>query len=51
MIYSENQEQFMVRNVAMKGYTGTEWNAVFTGSPGAPRAHCGKSGGGPYSTI
>ena len=35
----------------MKDYVGGVWNVVFTGSPGAPKSHCGKTGGHPYSTI
>ena len=35
----------------MKYYNGGNWNVVFVGSPGAPRSHCGRSGGHPYSTI
>lgn len=41
----------MLRNTAMKYYNGGNWNVVFVGSPGAPRSHCGRSGGHPYSTI
>lgn len=35
----------------MKYYNGGNWNVVFVGSPGAPKSHCGRSGGHPYSTI
>jgi hypothetical protein len=35
----------------MKSYSGGNWNVVFVGSPGAPKSHCGRSGGHPYSTI
>ena len=50
-ILNGSQQQFMLRNTSMKSYNGGNWNVVFVGSPGAPRSHCGKSGGNPYSTI
>lgn len=41
----------MLRNTSMKNYSGGNWNVVFVGSPGAPRSHCGRSGGHPYTSI
>ena len=52
-VINGSQQQFMVRNSKLDGWTNGVWNQVFSGVVGAP-AQCfpsQKSCGGPYTTL
>jgi hypothetical protein len=47
-IQSGSQQQFLTRNSAMGSWTGSNWNQVFVGSPGAPGQSFPSP---PYTTV
>jgi hypothetical protein len=52
-VINGSQQQFLVRNSALDGWTNGVWNQVFSGTTGAP-ANCfpaQQSCGGPYTTV
>jgi hypothetical protein len=51
-VVSGSQQQFVVRNTSLDGWTNGVWNQVFAGDPGAPAQAFGVPGGaGPYTTL
>jgi hypothetical protein len=51
-ITNGSQQQFLVRNSAIDGWSNGVWNQVFSGVIGAPAQAFGQSGGaGPYTTL
>jgi hypothetical protein len=51
-IVNGSQQQFIVRNSNLDGWSNGVWNQVFTGDNGAPAQAFGVSGGaGPYTTV
>jgi len=46
-----SQQQFIVRNSDLNGWSNGVWNQVFCGDPGAPAQDFGVSGGQPYTTL
>jgi hypothetical protein len=46
-----SQQQFIVRNSDLDGWSNGVWNQVFCGDPGAPGQDFGVSGGQPYTTL
>ncbi|HEX3492209.1 MAG TPA: glycosyl hydrolase family 28-related protein [Streptosporangiaceae bacterium] len=51
-VISGSQQQFVVRNSDLDGWSNGVWNQVFSGDNGAPAQAFGISGGaGPYTTL
>jgi hypothetical protein len=51
-VISGSQQQFVVRNSDLDGWSNGVWNQVFSGDIGAPAQAFGVSGGaGPYTTL
>jgi hypothetical protein len=51
-VISGSQQQFVVRNSDLDGWSNGVWNQVFSGDNGAPAQAFGVSGGaGPYTTL
>ena len=55
-VINGSQQQYLVRNTSLDGWTNGVWNQVFCGDPGAPAqsfsANSGLSGGtAPYTTL
>jgi hypothetical protein len=51
-VLNGSQQQFIVRNSALDGWTNGVWNQVFAGDQGAPAQSFGVQGGaGPYTTL
>ncbi|HEU5417068.1 MAG TPA: glycosyl hydrolase family 28-related protein [Streptosporangiaceae bacterium] len=51
-VISGSQQQFIVRNTSLDGWSNGVWNQVFAGDPGAPAQAFGVPGGaGPYTTL
>jgi hypothetical protein len=55
-IVNGSQQQFLVRNTDIDGWSNGVWNQVFSGDPGAPAqsfsANSGLAGGtSPYTTL
>lgn len=50
-IHSGSQQQWFARNTQMLQWADGNWNMVFAGCQGAPAAHCGTSGGKPYTVV
>ncbi|MGH3393822.1 MAG: adenylyl cyclase [Streptosporangiaceae bacterium] len=51
-VISGSQQQFLVRNSDLDGWTNGVWNQVFSGDVGAPAQAFGVAGGaGPYTTL
>jgi hypothetical protein len=51
-IINGSQQQFIVRNSSLDGWTNGVWNQVFSGDQGAPAQSFGVPGGaGPYTTL
>ncbi|HMG63466.1 MAG TPA: glycosyl hydrolase family 28-related protein, partial [Streptosporangiaceae bacterium] len=51
-VISGSQQQFVVRNTSLDGWSNGVWNQVFAGDPGAPAQAFGVPGGaGPYTTL
>jgi hypothetical protein len=48
-VLSGSQQQFLVRNSALDGWSNGLWNQVFSGDVGAPAQNFGS--GGPYTTL
>ncbi len=51
-VVSGSQQQYLVRNSELAGWSNGVWNQVFSGTPGAPPTSFGVPGGpGPYTTL
>jgi hypothetical protein len=51
-VISGSQQQFLVRNSVLSGWSNGVWNQVFSGDVGAPAQSFGVAGGaGPYTTL
>ncbi len=51
-VLNGSQQQFIVRNSDLDGWTNGVWNQVFAGDEGAPAQSFGVQGGaGPYTTL
>ena len=51
-VINGSQQQFIVRNSNLDGWTNGVWNQVFSGDVGAPPQSFGVAGGaGPYTTL
>jgi hypothetical protein len=51
-VISGSQQQFLVRNSVVPGWSNGVWNQVFSGVTGAPAQSFGVAGGaGPYTTL
>jgi hypothetical protein len=51
-VISGSQQQFLVRNSVLSGWSNGVWNQVFSGDVGAPAQSFGVPGGaGPYTTL
>jgi hypothetical protein len=51
-VISGSQQQFVVRNSDLDGWSNGVWNQVFSGDTGAPAQAFGVTGGaGPYTTL
>jgi hypothetical protein len=50
-IVNGSQQQFIVRNSNLDGWSNGVWNQVFTGDNGAPAQAFGTPGGQPYTTL
>jgi hypothetical protein len=51
-IINGSQQQFIVRNSTIDGWSNGVWNQVFCGDPGAPAQAFGDpAGAGPYTTL
>jgi hypothetical protein len=46
-----SQQQFIVRNTNLDGWSNGVWNQVFVGDNGAPAQSFGTPGGQPYTTL
>ncbi|GGM12850.1 adenylyl cyclase [Nakamurella endophytica] len=46
-----SQQQFLVRNSALTGWSNGVWNQVFAGTTGAPATSFGQPGAQPYTTL
>ena len=50
-VVSGSQQQFLVRNSNLDGWSNGVWNQVFSGTVGAPAQSFGTPGANPYTTI
>ncbi len=50
-IVNGSQQQFIVRNSNLDGWSNGVWNQVFAGDNGAPAQSFGTPGGQPYTTL
>ena len=50
-VVNGSQQQFLVRNSTLHGWSNGVWNQVFSGVVGAPAETFGQAGGQPYTTI
>ena len=50
-IVSGSQQQFLVRNTDIDGWSNGVWNQVFAGDPGAPATELHGGGGNQYTTL
>jgi len=50
-IVNGSQQQFIVRNTNLDGWSNGVWNQVFVGDNGAPAQDFGVPGGQPYTTL
>jgi hypothetical protein len=50
-IVSGSQQQFLVRNTDIDGWSNGVWNQVFAGDPGAPATEFHNGGGNQYTTL
>ncbi len=50
-VVNGSQQQFMVRNSALNGWSNGVWNQVFSGTTGAPATSFGIPGSPPYTTL
>ncbi|WP_217999696.1 glycosyl hydrolase family 28-related protein [Curtobacterium ammoniigenes] len=50
-IVNGSQQQFVVRNSNLNGWSNGVWNQVFSGVVGAPAETFGQTGGQPYTTV
>jgi hypothetical protein len=50
-IVNGSQQQFIVRNTNLDGWSNGVWNQVFAGDNGAPAQSFGTPGGQPYTTL
>jgi hypothetical protein len=50
-IVNGSQQQFIVRNTNLDGWSNGVWDQVFVGDNGAPAQSFGTSGGQPYTTL
>ncbi len=50
-IVNGSQQQFIVRNSNLDGWSNGVWNQVFAGDNGAPAQSFGTAGGQPYTTL
>jgi hypothetical protein len=50
-VINGSQQQFLVRNSSLDGWTNGVWNQVFSGDVGAPPQSFGVPGGQPYTTL
>jgi hypothetical protein len=48
---NDSQQQFIVRNSNLSGWSNGVWNQVFSGDNGAPAQSFGQSGANPYTTL
>lgn len=46
-----SQQQYFSRNVDMAKWEGGGWNMVLVGNTNPPAAHCGTSGGSPFTIV
>ncbi|MGI8416836.1 MAG: adenylyl cyclase [Nakamurella sp.] len=50
-IVNGSQQQFLVRNSSIDGWSNGVWNQVFSGVVGAPAQTFGQPGANPYTTV
>jgi hypothetical protein len=50
-VVSGSQQQFLVRNSDLDGWSNGVWNQVFSGTVGAPAQSFGVAGANPYTTL
>ncbi|HEX9064271.1 MAG TPA: adenylyl cyclase, partial [Streptosporangiaceae bacterium] len=50
-VVNGSQQQFLVRNSNLDGWTNGVWNQVFSGDNGAPAQSFGVQGANPYTTL
>jgi hypothetical protein len=50
-VINGSQQQFIVRNSSLDGWSNGVWNQVFAGDIGAPAQSFGTPGGAPYTTL
>jgi hypothetical protein len=50
-VVSGSQQQFLVRNSELEGWSNGVWNQVFSGTVGAPAQSFGVAGANPYTTL
>jgi hypothetical protein len=50
-VVSGSQQQFLVRNSELDGWSNGVWNQVFSGTVGAPAQSFGVAGANPYTTL
>ncbi len=50
-IVNGSQQQFLVRNTDIDGWSNGVWNQVFAGDPGAPATEFHNGGGNQYTTL
>ncbi|PCN49685.1 hypothetical protein Csp2054_01740 [Curtobacterium sp. 'Ferrero'] len=50
-VVNGSQQQFLVRNSSIGGWSNGVWNQVFSGVTGAPTETFGQSGAQPYTTL
>jgi hypothetical protein len=50
-VVNGSQQQFLVKNGTLNGWTNGVWNQVFSGVVGAPASSFGEPGAQPYTTL